>query len=216
MRRRVLVIIGGVGLVLVVVARIVARSTTPGEAIDTTGASGRRVTPAAGAPAAGGRAGAGGPAAATPARITPTAVVVEVRGTAIKIENKPLLLLNPSSVRQGSNVGVTGSGFDAGATVDLSLKQREQNQDDVTAFVQVDKSGSFGGVNLTVPPTVLSGSFIVEARQRNSDKAARATGLIAGGAPQVKLGTGVGKPGDVVQLSAEFRRPLWRSPEGQP
>src|SRR5205823_14926665 len=42
-----------------------------------------------------------------------------------------------------------------------------------------------------------------EAGQRNSDKAARATGLITGGAPQVKLGTGVGKPGDVVQLSAE-------------
>src|SRR5437763_6702667 len=147
MRRRVLAIIGGVGLVLVVV-RIIARSTSSGEAIDTTGASGgRRATPAAGAPAAGGRAGGGGPAAATPTRITPTAVVVEVRGTAIKIENKPLLLLNPSSVRQGSNVGVTGSGFDAGATVDLSLKQRERNQDDVTAFVQVDKSGSFGGVN---------------------------------------------------------------------
>ncbi len=46
------------------------------------------------------------------------------------------------------------------------------------------------------------GSFIVEARQRNSNKVAQARGIIAGGSPQVKLGTQVGKPGDVIELSA--------------
>jgi len=48
-----------------------------------------------------------------------------------------------------------------------------------------------------------TGSFIVEARQRQSDKVAFAVGVVAGGAPKVKMGIQVGKPGDLVELSAQ-------------
>jgi hypothetical protein len=121
----------------------------------------------------------------------------------VAVERRPLVLLNPSTVRQGSSLGVTGSGFDPGATVDIFVKQQESDGGDAIAFVQVDKSGGFGGVSFAVPDTLARGSFIVEAQQRQSDKSARATAIVAGGSPQVKLGTQAGKAGDAVELSAQ-------------
>ncbi len=208
----------GAGLVVALAAvRLVlavpAGPTADDVAVDTTGASARAGSSsqaATSAPANPTRAAA---VRAAPSAIpteepktiqpTPTPVVVQLRGTAISVERKPLLLLNPSTVRQGSSVGVTGSGFDAGAAVDLVLKQREDDKGDPITFVQVDKSGGFGGVTFAVPDTLPRGSFIVEAHQRNSDKLARATAVVAGGSPQVKLGTQVGKVGDTVELSAQ-------------
>jgi LysM repeat protein len=128
--------------------------------------------------------------------------VVQIQGTAVSIEARPLVLLNPSTVRQGSSVGVAGSGFDPGATLDIYVKQQESDQVDPLTFVQVDKSGGFGGVTFAVPDALPRGSFIVEARERESDHAAAATAVIAGGSPQVKLGTQAAKSGDTVQLSA--------------
>jgi LysM repeat protein len=129
-------------------------------------------------------------------------VVVQIQGTAVSIQAKPLLLLNPSTVRQGSSVGVAGSGFDPGATVDIFVKQQVADTVDPLTFVQVDKSGGFGGVTFAVPDSLPRGNFIVEASQRESDNVARATAVITGGSPQVKLGTQAAKSGDTVQLSA--------------
>src|SRR5207302_8710046 len=95
-------------------------------------------------PARGWRAGRR--VAAKPSGPTPTPVVVQIQGTAISIQAKPLLLLNPSTVRQGSSVGVTGSGFDPGATVDIYVKQQASDSVDPLTFVQVDKRVGFGGV----------------------------------------------------------------------
>src|SRR5262249_7887282 len=113
----------------------------------------------------------------------------------------PLILLNPGVVRQGTSVGVTGSGFSAGAVIDLAIKRQGTNTALTAAFVQTDKSGTFSGATLTVPTSLSSGNFTVEAHERNSRNTAQAVGTVAGGAPQVKLGTQVGKPGDMLVLS---------------
>jgi LysM repeat protein len=213
MKQRLILIAVGLLAVLAVIRTVVGRPGTGDEvAVDTTGATSRR----AGTPTTTGAAAKGqatGPvsaatatalaALATPSGPTPTPLVVQIQGTSIAVERKPLVLLNPSTVRQGSSLGVTGSGFDPGGTVDVVVKQQATDQGEAITFVQVDKSGGFGGVTFAVPDTLPRGSFIVEARQRNSDKVARATAVIAGGSPQVKLGTQAGKAGDTVELSAQ-------------
>jgi nucleoid-associated protein YgaU len=201
-----LILIGAGVVLLLVVARVIISRPGSGEdvAVDTTGASaqaGRATlgpTPLSANPAA----TLGVAAAAKPGGPTPTPVVVQIQGTAVSIEAKPLLLLNPSTVRQGSSVGVAGTGFDPGATVDIYVKQQVSDSVDPLTFVQVDKSGGFGGVTFSVPESLPRGNFIVEAAQRESEHVARATAVIAGGSPQVKLGTQAAKSGDTVQLSA--------------
>jgi nucleoid-associated protein YgaU len=212
MKQRLILIGAGLVLVIVVVRLVIARPGATDEvAVDTTGASAQAGASAHPTASAGSAAqNAATPAAATPGSTTvakpsgptPTPVVVQIQGTAVSIQAKPLLLLNPSTVRQGSSVGVTGSGFDPGATVDIYVKQQVADSVDPLTFVQVDKSGGFGGVTFAVPDSLPRGNFIVEASQRESDNVARATAVVAGGSPQVKLGTQAAKSGDTVQLSA--------------
>jgi nucleoid-associated protein YgaU len=208
-----LILIGAGLLVLVVVVRLVVSRSGNSEdvALDTTGASAPasanvRAVPSTttGVQTAVARS-SGTPGALVvtkPSGPTLTPVVVQILGTAVSIQAKPLLLLNPSTVRQGSSVGVTGSGFDPGATVDIFVKQHEADEVDPLTFVQVDKSGGFGGVTFAVPDSLPRGSFIVMANQRESEHVALATAVVAGGSPQVKLGTQAAKSGDTVQLSA--------------
>jgi nucleoid-associated protein YgaU len=203
-----LIFIGAGLVVLIVAARLVMAQSSSGEvAVDTTGASaaGRATASPPGATASSivqPKGTPGGMPAAKPTDPTPTPVVVQIQGTAVSVQAKPLLLLNPSTVRQGSSVGVAGSGFDPGAVVDIYVKQQVDDSVDPLTFVQVDKSGGFGGVSFNVPDSLPRGNFIVEADQRESDNLARATAVVAGGSPQVKLGTQAAKSGDQVQLSA--------------
>jgi LysM repeat protein len=203
-----LIFIGAGLVVLVVAVRIVMAQSSSGDvAVDTTGASAssnaaaRTAGPTASSIVQSKATPAGTPAA-KPAGPTPTPVVVQIQGTAVSLQAKPLLLLNPSTVREGSSVGVAGSGFDPGAVVDIFVKQQVDDTVDPLTFIQVDKSGGFGGVSFNVPDTLPRGNFIVEADQRESDIVARATAVVAGGSPQVKLGTQAAKSGDTVQLSA--------------
>jgi LysM repeat protein len=199
-----LIFIGAGLVVLVIAARLVMAQSSSGDvAVDTTGASAAARTPGATASTNVQPKGTpGATPAAKPTGPTPTPVVVQIQGTAVSIQAKPLLLLNPSTVRQGSSVGVAGSGFDPGGVVDIYVKQQVDDSVDPLTFVQVDKSGGFGGVSFNVPDTLPRGNFIVEADQRESDNVARATAVVAGGSPQVKLGTQAAKSGDMVQLSA--------------
>jgi LysM repeat protein len=207
MKQRLIALGAGLVLVLVVARIVLTGSGGGGEvAVDTTGASApsggptsNRTGNATQSAVASGRPAAGTPVATGP---TQTPLVVQIQGTAVSIEARPLVLLNPSTVRQGSSVGVAGSGFDPGATLDIYVKQQVSDQVDPLTFVQVDKSGGFGGVTFAVPDSLPRGSFIVEARERESENAASATAVIAGGSPQVKLGTQAAKSGDTVQLSA--------------
>src|SRR5215471_490617 len=197
MKQRLILVGAGLVVVLLIVRAVTSRPSSGDEvAVDTTGASGS--SRGAGGPL--GKPGAAG--AATPSGPTVTPVSIQLQGTAVAVQRRPLVLLNPSTVRQGSSVGVTGSGFDPGATVDLYVKQQASDSVDPLTFVQVDKSGGFGGVSFAVPDSLPRGNFIVEADQRESERVARATAVIAGGSPQVKLGTQAAKAGDVVQLSA--------------
>ncbi len=134
----------------------------------------------------------------------------------------PLILLNPGVVRQGAAVAVLGSGFDPGATVDLTLKRQASGTTLASSHVLADQGGFFGDAAITVPISLGSGNFIVEAHERNSTKTVRATGTIAGGAPQVKLGVMVGKPGDLITVSLHGFAPeepinvYWNTMSGDP
>jgi LysM repeat protein len=209
MKQRLIFVGIGVVVLLVVVRVVMGRSSGSEDvAVDTTGASAPvgapRTTPNATNAAQGNPSNpaAVGTLLVKPAGPTTTPIVVQIQGTAVSIVAKPLLLLNPSTVRQGSSVGVTGSGFDPGATVDIYVKQQVADAADPLTFVQVDKSGGFGGVTFAVPDSLPRGNFIVQAAQRESENMAVATAVVAGGSPQVKLGTQAAKSGDVVQLSA--------------
>ncbi|HZR00252.1 MAG TPA: hypothetical protein VFC93_15725 [Chloroflexota bacterium] len=208
MKARIALAVIGI-LVAVAVARAALQQGRGADdvAVDTTGATAgqRGATPVSAAATAATGTAAGRPAgtvASSSPTVTPVTVQV-AQGNTNAAARKPLVLLNPGTVRQGSSVGISGSGFDAGAAVDLLFKRTETDQGQGITFVQIDKSGAFGNVAFTVPDTMATGSFIVEARQRQSDKVAFAVGVIAGGAPKVKLGIGVGKPGDVVELTAQ-------------
>src|SRR6266700_2300698 len=139
----------------------------------------------------------------------------------VNLTSGALILLNPGIVRQGTSMGVTGSGFDPGATVDLAVKPRLSDIGQVVTFVHTDKNGLFTGT-FTVPTTLSAGPFFVEARERGSDKVAQVRGMVAGGTPQLKLSTQVGKPGDMITISAHGFSPsetinvYWNAMSGQP
>ena len=132
-----------------------------------------------------------------------------------------LLLLNPGVVRQGVSMGVTGSGFDPRITVDLLVKQRKSDPGQPIGLSRTDKYGNFYG-NLTVPQTLSSGPFFIEARERGGTRVAQAAGVVAGGAPQLKLSEQVGKPGDMITVSIHGFSPyekinvFWNTMIGQP
>ena len=132
-----------------------------------------------------------------------------------------LLLLNPSIVRQGTSMGVTGTGFDPGSTVDLAVTQQQAGPGQAVSYVRADRSGFFISV-FAVPVTMNAGPFFVEAHERGSAKAAQARGTLSGGTPQLKLAPQVGKPGDIVTASlhgfgpSEAIKVYWNTISGQP
>ncbi|HEX6477887.1 MAG TPA: zinc ribbon domain-containing protein [Ktedonobacteraceae bacterium] len=152
------------------------------------------------------------PAPATP-RTTPTTASNNTAGA--------LVLLNPGVVRQGVSMGVTGTGFKPRATIDVLIKQRKSDPGQPISLVHADKYGNFYD-NLTVPQTLSSGPFFIEARERGGNKVAQAAGVVAGGAPQLKLSEQVGKPGDMITVSvhgfspSETIKVYWNTMIGQP
>ena len=196
--RKLLVVLGVISIVSLLGALAGSGLSLPGTSSSSTPSprssqvlTARGQTPSANRPAAAARAT---PTSAAPAQ-TPPAV------SQLVTSHTPLVLLNPSSARPGSTIGVTGSGFDAGSTVDITLKRSKDDQGKSLGFVQADKSGSFGGFNMTLPSDYVSGPFIVIAQQHGGGKQAMATGTVAANSPQVTFGTQVGKPGDVIAFS---------------
>ena len=112
MKQRLILIGAGLVLLAVVVRLLMSRPGGDDVAVDTTGASAQ--APAAGqappgpqrTPATAGRT-VETTGVAKPTGPTPTPIVVQIQGTAVSIAAKPLVLLNPGTVRQGSSVGVT-------------------------------------------------------------------------------------------------------------
>jgi serine/threonine protein phosphatase PrpC len=165
--------------------------------------------------------GSGGAQSATPAG-TATPKSINIGGKQITTEAGALILLNPGIVRQGTSVSVSGSGFDAGSVIDLTITRPGSATTLARSAVKADKWGNFASASLNVPMSLSSGSFTVSAHQRNSDATAQAVGTVAGGAPQVKLGAQVGKPGDSTVVSlhgfapGETVKVYWNTLNGQP
>jgi serine/threonine protein phosphatase PrpC len=160
--------------------------------------------------------------ATAPAASTPTPKPVQIGNGTSPSTPGALILLNPGVVRQGTSVGVGGSGFDPGAVIDLTITRQGSGTTLSSTFVQADKNGTFYNATLGVPMSLSAGNFIVQAKERNGHTTAQAVGTVAGGAPQVKLGTEVGKPGDVIVLALHGFAPgetvnvYWNTLSGQP
>jgi hypothetical protein len=139
----------------------------------------------------------------TPTTQKPTPPPGAKGGSAIiSSDHQPFILLNPSVVRQGASIAAIGSNFGPRAIIDFFVKQHTGDQGQPLAFVQTDENGSFAGAVLKLPDTQPAGTFIIEARQRNSDNTAQSIGTLDFGISNVTLGTQVGKTGDVIGVSA--------------
>ena len=201
--KSLLLVIVGVAALAFAGNRVLGKSLGNGSASSTTTSTGTQSIP-------------------RPAASTPAPKSVQIGNKPVTTTAGPFILLNPGVVRQGTSISVTGSGFDVGAVVDLSIKRQGSSKTLASTFVQADKGGAFGGASLTMPMSLSSGSFTVVAQERHSSHAAQAIGTVAGGAPQVKLGLQVGKPGDAVVLAlhgfapGETIKVYWNSLSGQP
>lgn len=201
--KSVLLVIAGVAALAFAGNRVLGKSLGNGSVSSTTANTGTQSTP-------------------MPAASTPAPKSVPIGNKMVTTTTGPLILLNPGVVRQGTSVSVTGSGFDVGAVVDLTIKRQGATTALASTFVQSDKGGTFSGASLSVPMSLSSGTFTVVARERNSSNTAQAVGTVAGGAPQVKLGLQVGKPGDVVVLAlhgfapGETIKVYWNTLSAQP
>jgi hypothetical protein len=133
---------------------------------------------------------------------SPPPPAVNLDGVPILGGGQPLITLSPGLVRPGTTVSVSGSGFDAGARVDLLLGTGGPTARPVST-VTVGKDGSISG---SVPfPADPGGqtSRVVTAQQRGSDKVAKAEATLAQGVAKATLYPMAGKPGDTVSLSAQ-------------
>lgn len=196
--------IGLAGIVAISVVFGIFSQTSGNGAVDTGNSSSQRT-----------------PAASTPPPASSPVTVRGMPGAPGGATAGALILLNPGVVRQGVNMGVTGSGFDPRATVDLLVKQRKSDGGQPIGLSRTDKYGNFYG-NVTVPGDLSSGPFFIEARERGSVKVAQAAGVVAGGAPQLKLSNQVGQPGQMITVSIHGFSPyekinvFWNTMIGQP
>jgi hypothetical protein len=141
----------------------------------------------------------GGNQPATPANTaTPVPKISPAPG------GQAFILFTPGVVAQGGHVNVLGSNFDPKSRINFLIKQKEADPGRQIAYVQTDATGSFTGVNITLPDSQPFGAFIVQAREANSALTAETMGVVQnGGAATVKLTPQVGKIGQVITVTAK-------------
>src|SRR4029453_479606 len=100
---------------------------------------------------------------------------------------KPLLVLNPRTVQAGRSIGLWGSGFPGGATVNIYLKQDAADVVHPVTGGEADASGQFGGVTISVPESVPSGSVIIQAREYQGSLSAMAEATVVDAPPAPPL-----------------------------
>src|SRR5262245_39546693 len=143
-----------------------------------------------------------GPVEATPVpRATGKNGGISIDGKAISAAGQPTVLLNPGLVRPGTKVAVSGFGFDAGSVVDVLIKNSTADTGNYVSRAKVDQTGSFSA-SFYVPQGLVSRHPTVLVQERNSNKAARTQATVPASMASVKLGKMVGKPGDMLSLSA--------------
>jgi hypothetical protein len=146
-RKRLAGVGAGLVIALALISRVVlARSSSDADpAADTTGASSAEAT-----------------SVATTVVATPTAAA------------RSLLVINPRNVQPGASIGVWGSGFPGGATVDIYVKHEITDNINPVTLVEADDNGQFSGINVTVPDSVGSGDVIIQAKQYDGPATAMA------------------------------------------
>jgi hypothetical protein len=167
---------------------------------------GRSVLPALGIKAPGGGGPAGNPTGkSTQAKGLPKPAAT-LGGVQVLGGGGPLITLNPGLVRPSTPVTVTGSGFDAGAKVDVLLGAASGSKSNKATPVATATAGKDGSIAATfkfpTQATAVGTTQEITAQQRGGNKVAKAEAAMTGGAAgEAKLSAVVGKPGDTVSLS---------------
>ncbi|MFD2026504.1 choice-of-anchor G family protein [Promicromonospora aerolata] len=92
----------------------------------------------------------------------------------------PSIVVNPAAVEAGAEVTVTGTGFPAGATVIVQLKDTQGNDIGDPVTVTVDDDCGFT-TPITVPEGTPPGVIIVDARPDDGREGAQAPIIVIGG-----------------------------------
>ncbi|MER7791672.1 hypothetical protein [Streptomyces sp. NPDC097640] len=119
----------------------------------------------------------------------------------------PIIVINPGLVAPGGKASVEGGGFAPKSTVDLLLKtKRSGAKGRPIRTVRTDKHGSLYA-NFTMPESLGGRPGMLVAQQRGGGRTAQAE-LISGGAiGTARINKMVGRPGDVVSISARGFKP---------
>jgi hypothetical protein len=112
-----------------------------------------------------------------------------------------VITLNPALAQPGTQMNISGSGFDPGSFVDVVLSVKGESTGSPLGSFKTDTSGGLSAA-VTVPDNVQGSKVIVTAQQRNSDNVATAEAVTASGMGYAKLSKATGKPGDSVSVSA--------------
>ncbi|MGW3566439.1 hypothetical protein ACWDSL_21630 [Streptomyces sp. NPDC000941] len=119
----------------------------------------------------------------------------------------PIIVINPGLVAPGGKASVEGGGFAPKSTVDLLLTtKRSGSKGRAIRTVRTDKHGSLYA-NFTMPESLGGRPGTLVAQQRGGGRSAKAE-LISGGAiGTARINKMVGRPGDVVSISARGFKP---------
>ncbi|MCQ8190919.1 hypothetical protein [Streptomyces rugosispiralis] len=119
----------------------------------------------------------------------------------------PIIVINPGLVTPGGSAAVEGGGFDKKATVDILLKARKTDtKGRAIGSVRSDRFGSIYA-RFTMPETAGNRPATLVAQQRGSSKTAEAKVITGGAVGTAKINKMVGRPGDVVTVTARGFRP---------
>ncbi len=153
---------------------------------------------------------------------SPPPPTVKLNDVPILGGGQPIITLSPGLVTPGTTVAVIGSGFDAGARVDLLLGNGGAKTAQPVGTVTVKKDGSLSG-SIPFPAQAQGGqTTVVTAQQRGGDKAAKAEATLAQGVAKATVYPAAGKPGDTISLSGQGFGPgedvgvYWGRVSGEP
>ncbi len=151
----------------------------------------------------------------------PPPPTVLVNGVPVPV-NGPMLSLDPGLVRQGSHVGVSGSGFDPGSSVDIAFVPAGKGPPQQVGTALVSREGVVNS-GFTAPPMAGTNHGVVIAREQGSNKVAQADAVVpAAQAGTVAIDKASGRPGDVVTASGGGFQPgekiaaYWGGIDGTP
>ena len=158
---------------------------------------------------------------AGPARPKPPEVV-DLDGKKVPAIGGPVAVLNPGLARPGATVGVSGSGFDPGATVQVLLTTGNGKPTPV-ASGKADRHGSVS-TEFEFPAAAASAGneHVVTLQQANSDKVAEAELVAQAGVATASVSDQAAAPGSTLTVNANGFMPgenikvYWGRVAGEP